>query len=79
MLKDKSSKSYLIVIRSQLVCLHIKQEEYFEVVCSFVVLIRKMNHFLYIYLAQSTLARDQKQIYRLNATVSHWGLTPPPS
>ena len=24
-------------------------------------------------------ARDQKQIYRLNETVSHWGLTPPPS
>ena len=23
-------------------------------------------------------ARDQKQIYRLNETVSHWGLNPPP-
>ena len=24
-------------------------------------------------------ARDQKQIYRLNETMSHWGLNPPPS
>ena len=24
-------------------------------------------------------ARDQKQIYRLNETVSHWGFNPPPS
>ena len=23
-------------------------------------------------------ARDQKQIYRLNETMSHWGLNPPP-
>ena len=22
--------------------------------------------------------RDQKQIYRLNETMSHWGLNPPP-
>ena len=33
---------------------------------------------LFLFLNASLKARDQKQIYRLKETMSHWGSNPPP-